>query len=247
VAKLSSSKWSKHKVMMKSSALRPHLPETHWMRSAALWKLLSKYGEVILKPAGSYGGSGVIRVRSLGSGQYEVHAEARKTLHAGKEALYVYLKKRISKNYIVQKRISLAAVGSCPFDLRVMVQRHPGKQDWRVTGKLAKVAGKGYIITNVRRSHGRIVPVTSALKRAGITQRSTEAMLKDIDRVALRAAKQLRRYYPWLRTTGIDMGIDTQGRVWIIEANFAPMLGLFLKLKDKSMYKRIVAYSKGRS
>lgn len=244
MAKLSSSKWSKHKVMSRSTGLRTHLPETYWMRSAALWRLLGKYDEVILKPAGSYGGSGVIRVRSLGGEQYEVHADARKKVHEGKEALYADLKKRISRNYIVQKRISLATVDSCPFDLRVMVQRRRGQSEWHVTGKLAKVAGKGYIITNVRRSHGRITTVTSALKQAGLS-RSTASILAEIDRVALQAAKQLKRSYPWLRTTGIDMGIDKQGRVWIIEANFAPMLGLFLKLKDKSIYRRIVSYSKG--
>jgi len=40
------------------------------------------------------------------------------------------------------------------------------------------------------------------------------------------------------------MGLDRNGRVWIIEANFKPMKRLFLKLKDKSMYRKIVAYSK---
>ena len=39
-----------------------------------------------------------------------------------------FIKKKASKNYIVQQRITLAAKNGRPFDLRVMVQRHPNVQ-----------------------------------------------------------------------------------------------------------------------
>ncbi|MDR7314316.1 YheC/YheD family protein [Brevibacillus nitrificans] len=41
---------------------------------------------------------------------------------------------------------------------------------------------------------------------------------------------------------GFDMGIDSNGKVWIIEANLRPDITLFLKLKDKGMYLTIVSY-----
>jgi len=41
---------------------------------------------------------------------------------------------------------------------------------------------------------------------------------------------------------GLDIGIDTSGKPWIIEANFTPAKSLFLKLKEKSMYHRIMSY-----
>lgn len=243
MVKMSMSKWSKYKVLKKSNGLVPHLPETSWMKESSFWRLLNKYGELILKPAASSGGHGVLLVTSLGKLKYEVQDGSRKKRIHGKTNLLAYVKKRTTTSYIVQRRISLASVNRCPYDLRVMVQRRP-KSSWQVTGKLAKVAGKGFIITNMRRSNGRILPVQTAINRSVLKRISTRNLLSTIDRVALSTAEQLKRYYPSIRTIGIDMGLDVKGKVWIIEANFAPMNALFLKLKDKTMYRKIMSYSR---
>ena len=49
-----------------------------------------------------------------------------------------------------------------------MVQRHPNSE-WQVTGMLAKVAGKGFIVTNIRRSGGKVVTVENALEHSDFT------------------------------------------------------------------------------
>jgi D-alanine-D-alanine ligase-like ATP-grasp enzyme len=41
------------------------------------------------------------------------------------------------------------------------------------------------------------------------------------------------------------MGLDQNGHIWIIEANRSPMMSHFRKIKDKTMYHRIVEYKKG--
>lgn len=73
-------------------------------------------------------------------------------------------------------------------------------------------------------SKGYVLP----LDRSDIKS-SSHPMLVEMDAVALRAAKHLRRYYPGVRTIGLDIRVDKNGKVWIIEANFAPMTSLFLK------------------
>ncbi|MDF2958941.1 MAG: yheD 8 [Paenibacillus sp.] len=238
--KWSMSKWSKYRIMKKSAQLAPHLPETLWMRERALSRLLSKYGEVIVKPCGSYGGKGVIRITKISDGRYQMHDGSKISTVDSKSELLARLKKRATRNYIVQQYIPLARAGSRPFDLRVMVQRG-SRRKWLVTGKLAKVAGKGFIVTNIRRSNGVILPVEKAVKRSVLKGQSMNKLLSDIDQVALQTAKKLEGYYPFIRTMGIDMGLDEKGHVWIIEANFAPMVGLFRGLKDKSMYRKIVS------
>jgi hypothetical protein len=241
MVKLSFSKWSKYKVLKKSPDLKPHLPETYWIREESFWRLLNKFGEVILKPSGSYGGHGVLLIKSLGNMEFKVQAGPKQETISGKTNLYGYMKKRINKNFIVQRRISLASVNKRPFDLRVMVQRLR-KSPWEVTGKLAKVAGKGYIITNMRRSSGTILPVKIAIKRSPLKRFPISDLLYNIDQVALLTAKQLKQYYPNVRAIGIDMGLDDNGNIWIIEANFKPVYSLFLKLKNKSMYRKIQSY-----
>jgi hypothetical protein len=117
-----------------------------------------------------------------------------------------------------------------------------GNTGWTVTGKLAKVAGSGYIITNVARSKGRVVPVGAAIRSSNIHGKSTKEIMRDIDGVALRAVRRLHQHYRSIHTIGLDIGLDSGGNVWIIEGNFTPALSLFLKLKDKSAYRRIVSY-----
>jgi D-alanine-D-alanine ligase-like ATP-grasp enzyme len=113
-----------------------------------------------------------------------------------------------------------------------------------VTGKLAKVAGKGFIVTNIRLSSGKVVSVEQALKNSMLNKMRANDLLAQLDKVALQAAQKLSPYYPWVRTMGIDMALDKDGNVWIIEVNFIPMLELFLKLKDKSMFHKMKSFHK---
>ncbi|NQX58827.1 YheC/YheD family protein [Paenibacillus qinlingensis] len=241
MSNLSTSKWTKHKILRRSKRLNAHLPETEWLSENSFMRLISKYGQVIIKPTGSYGGNGVIQVRSSGNSSYEVQDGSRTRTYADQDAISTFIKKKANNSTIVQQRIPLATKHGRPFDLRVMVQRHP-KADWQVTGMLAKVAGKGYIITNIRRSGGRVVTVEKAIQGSELQNMQTSALLAELRSVALLAADQLAPSYRWVKTMGIDMAFDKQGRVWIIEVNFAPMLELFLKLPNKSAYHTIKSF-----
>ncbi|MBD0380802.1 YheC/YheD family protein [Paenibacillus sedimenti] len=243
MAKLCTSKWTKYKILRRSEKLKASLPETAWLNESSFWRMIDKYGQVIIKPTGSYGGKGVIRIKKIEPESFQVHDGPQKKIFDDKSKLYTHIKKKIKRNYLVQERIPLATAGGRPFDLRVMVQRRT-KSPWQVTGKLAKVAGKGFIVTNVRMSSGKVVTVDHALNHSELKSMSKSALLSQMDKVALASSKQLSPSYPWVHTMGIDMGLDKKGKVWIIEVNFAPMLGLFLKLKDKSMYSKIKSFRK---
>jgi len=238
-------KLSKHRIMSQSPALSQALPETHVMNLDVFWQMLGKYGNVIVKPSGSYGGSGVIQVAQRGKGKYTVRFESVVKHFNSKPALGDFIHGRAAKGCIVQRRIALARVDGRPFDLRVMVQRKNTSSAWIVTGKLAKVAGKGFIVTNIKRSHGKVTTVESAIARAKLSAKKAD-LLGQIDKLALQTAAHLGQHYRNLRSVGLDLGIDRNGKVWIIEANFLPMLALFNYLKDKTMYRRICSYKKAK-
>lgn len=246
MTKLNTSKWTKYKLLLKSEKLSANLPETAWLSESTFWRMIDKYGEVIIKPTGSYGGNGVIRIRKKDESTYEIHDGAKKKSLTDKTQVSIYIKKKTGKNNIVQQRIPLATVNGRPFDLRVMVQRRP-HSPWQVTGKLAKVAGKGFIVTNIRMSSGKVVSVEYAIKHSALHAMRTSDLLSKLDKIALRSAALLGPSYPWVRTMGIDMAFDTEGKVWIIEVNFAPMLELFLKLKDKSIFHRIKSFHNSKT
>jgi hypothetical protein len=143
---------------------------------------------------------------------------------------------------MVQRRISRPTINGRPFDLRVIIQRRSGSNIWTVTAKVAKVAGKGYIVSNNTRSKGVLLPVLTAFQRSTIKHLSPQALLSNIDRIALLSTQRLATYFTDHRIYGLDIGLDENGSVWIIEANLYPSLSHFLKLEDKTMYHRITAY-----
>src|SRR5690606_13043933 len=99
--------------------------------------------------------------------------------------------------------------------------------------------GPGYIITNVARSGGRVLPTKTAFARADLPYGSSNGLSSQINEISVIAAKHLQRHYKHIRTVGLDVAVDKYGKVWIIEANFTPSISLFRKLRNRSMYKRI--------
>jgi hypothetical protein len=239
------SKWTKYTFMSGSEGLRPHIPKTRLFTQKALWKCMNQYGDVILKPVYGSRGAGVFRLSSVGHDEYLIHCEKISTFVHGKKEVFDYLNGKIeSRSYIVQRRVHLAKVNDHPFDIRVIVQRRGKSDSWKVTGKVAKVAGKGYVVTNITRSGGTVLPVKTAIQSSSLKLHSRRSLLSEIETVALLSARILskRKLYSNQRIFGFDMGLDQEGRVWIIEANLKPMLSHFRKLKDRTMYRRILKH-----
>lgn len=238
-------KWMQYKFLRQYEKINRYLPETRKFSKSAFHDLLEKYGDIVVKPNDGRRGRGVYRVSRLNTSEYEIHHEDSKKTVDGKKAAYKYAKREVgSDKYIVQRRISLATVKNRPMDVRIIVQRKSGSDKWRVTGKAVKVAGEGYIVTNIARSGGTILPVKKALRKSSLKNRSRSSLMARIKKVAIRSAKKLDKLYPHHRIYGFDMGLDKNGRVWIIEVNRFPMMSHFRDLGDKDMYERIKRYKR---
>jgi hypothetical protein len=241
----SRNKLVKYRHMKSFAPLAPYLPETNWMSQEAFWSMMTQYERAILKPAGGSRGRGVYQVTSLGNDKYEIHIENRKITKVGKDETYDYLSQCIgSESYIVQRWISRARVGGRPFDMRVIIQRKRKSQKWTVTGKIAKVVGKGYIVSNITRSKGTLLPVETAIARSPLKSHSIRSLQSSIDQVGLLSASRLSTLFPNHRIYGLDLALDQSGHPWIIEANLFPALSHFRKLKNKKMLQRIMTYKK---
>ncbi|MUT68022.1 YheC/YheD family protein [Paenibacillus sp. NEAU-GSW1] len=236
-------KWMQYKFIRQFEDVRSYLPETKWFNKDNFLELFDKYSDVIVKPNEGRRGRGVYRISATGSGKYEIHKEKTKRIVADKEAAYEYLHgKAGSRKYIVQQRISLATVNGCPMDVRTIVQRKTGSDVWKVTAIAIKVAGEGYIVTNIQRSAGLVLPILKALRKSSLKHLSGKALRSSVKKVALMTAEKMVQLYPDHRIYAFDMGIDDNGDVWIIEVNRFPMMTHFQALKDKTMYNRIMRY-----
>ncbi|GIO09887.1 hypothetical protein J31TS6_59150 [Brevibacillus reuszeri] len=233
-------KWIQYRILNDTSSLAARFPKTRLLNPNGLAKLLFRYQSLVLKPRDGRFGRDILFITRNGANSYRIHNEKKTVTMKDTEQLLKWIgKKTRGRRYIVQRHLQLAQIQHKPFDIRIMVQRRKGASStWKVTGSYAKVAVKGYLITNVP-SH--IIPVPEALKLARIEDRS---LIVKIKQIALLAAERLRERYPKLRQVGFDIGIDRNRRIWIIEGNYWPDLLPFRSLKDSSMYRRILWYQK---
>ncbi|MFB6367057.1 YheC/YheD family protein [Paenibacillus elgii] len=238
-------KWLKYRFLKNYKRLAPYVPRTKLMSKSALWELISKYRHVILKPVRGSRGRGIIQVSSLGGHTYALHFENIKINIQGKDKTYKFIQKKIGyARYMIQHRIDRPTIGGCPFDMRVILQRKKTSGKWKLTAEIAKVAGRGYVVSNNERSKGRLLPVKTAIRKSTIHPLSSTRLRWKMKRISLRAARRLSNLFPYHRIYGLDVGFDLKGHPWIIEANLYPSMSHFLKLKDRTMYRRIMAYKK---
>lgn len=239
-------KWAKYVFMKQSPTIAPYLPETKKMSRQSFWSLLERYRHVMVKPVWGSRGRGVIQVSDLGNDKYAIHYENRETVILGRENTYRLIARKIgSASYMVQQRITRPTIHKRPFDMRVIVQRKKHSPRWVVTAKLIKVAGRGYIVSNNTRSHGKLLQFKRGIRRSSISHLSASALESEINKVAIFSAKRLRALFPGHRIYGLDVATDQQGHVSIIEANLFPAMSHFRKLRDVASYRRIRSFKRG--
>ncbi len=228
-----SSKWSKHEALRRSSRLARYMPETRRMSFHHLDSMLKKYGMVYVKPVFGSLGIGVMRVDRVDRGLRYQKGLVRKTFRTVAAGYFSLLRETGGKPYMVQRGIPLARHGGRPYDIRVMVQRRPGRP-WKVTGMAGRVAYPGKIVTNGSQG-GTIFPV-SGLLDGGMRSR--------IRKIGLRAAYRLHAVYPGLVEMGLDVAVDRNRRPWILEANTHPDPCPFTKLPSLGALRKILRYQR---
>ncbi|WML43446.1 YheC/YheD family protein [Neobacillus sp. PS3-40] len=239
----SKSKWSQFQIFTSSKEISNYVPYTQLATPCIFSELIKKNKQVFLKPCFGQWGIGILQVSLLKEDLYEVHNERKKvTFQSSKEVIDYLQAHYLSENrYILQERVSLATIDDCPFDVRVMVQRNSYEPKWEITGKIAKIASKDFVVTNVAKS---LLPIEEALQKAKIKTISKNYILFTIDKICIKAAELIGKNFIDEKTIGFDIGIDHKGKVWIIEANLRPDSSMFHRLEDKTMYEKIISKKK---
>lgn len=176
---------------------------------------------------------------------YEIHHEGLIKKIKGKHETYSYIESRIKPSrFLVQQKICLVSIDKSPIDFRVMVQRKRQSSKWRITGKFAKVAQRGYIITNVAKE---VLCIEDALRQTSLDTELMQEAIRIMNQTAITATSCITSVCPKRRIIGFDFGVDKRGKVWIIEANFKPGISPFKMLENKLMYQTILKYKFGNS
>lgn len=234
------SKWEIHRLYAGHSKFRKRMPPTSVLSRSTLKKFINLYPSVYIKGKNEHTGFGIIKAWKTKDGYRYVKVKGEPESANTLEELYEKVKDgRKSRSVLVQKAIDLAEIEGRPFSVRVMLMRD-GRKNWRYAGMLAKVAGDDSVVTNVRRGGGYAATIEQALSKAlGYNRKKIESMKKRLIGLSYQLIRYAASKYKTYET-GLDIGIDKQGRIWIIEVNLAyPSYGLFNRLEDKTYYRKI--------
>ncbi len=216
-----------HKALMQDSRARRYLPATERLSSISqVPKWLRRYSTVYIKPSKGSLGMGVTKVARTAGGFTYRRTRTKSADNAGSVPSVGVLMERLVKilprrRLIIQRGLHLARIGGRPFDVRLMMQKTP-RGRWSCTSMIARVASPGSAVSNVAEG-GEMVPVTRAVRGAfhgSIRSRRAVGRLVRAARVISKALEdQLGKEFGEF---GVDMALDTHGRLWLIEVNAKP-------------------------
>ncbi|WP_164779449.1 YheC/YheD family protein [Paenibacillus kobensis] len=234
-------KMRKTRILLGDSRVRAAIPKTVMLTTNNLRNMLRAYGMVYVKPNVGALGNGVMRTRKLKSGGYEWRYKLMKRKVSTVAQLYRLIRQhKLGGSYIVQRGIHMMKYNGRSFDLRVMTQRVHPHGSFVITGMLARVAAKGKVVTNG--SKGATIHTTRQVFKSKLSNSGAISLERKVAILGLRIARRYAVAYPRCIELGLDIAVDNKRRAWLLEVNTTPQITPFRKLKDLTMYRRILAY-----
>lgn len=242
-------KWRVYKMLADNPLLSYYLPETRILNRESLQEMAQRHRVLYIKPANGSLGQGIIKTYSKdGRIYFTTYAGSRQNGSAD-DAAQLLEKTRLfrkKRTYIVQQGIDLAKYNDSTFDIRIIYQKN-GDGKWVISKKFIRVAARGSSISNLskggRPEQSKTV-MSSIFKRSKrmIEQKNNEMkMLCEHVAAAMENASQ-----SVLGEIGLDIGIDQQGKLWLIEVNSKPRKTTETEMSQKivhNTFKRPLEYA----
>lgn len=212
--------------LRQSTALRTFLPESHAFKNAqTLKKMCDKYRVVFLKPITGSLGKGIMRVSRTDSGYICQFSGINRTIQRtfpNLSSLFYTVREKMKRNrYQIQQGLNLISVKGRPVDFRALVQRNE-KGEWEVTSIVGRIAGNHHFVSNLARG-GSLGSVSQVLQSSNLSSSRVKSTLGQLRKASLLLAKGVETNIEGhFGELGIDLGVDVNGKVWLIEINSKP-------------------------
>ena len=233
-------KWEVHQSLVNHPKTREFSLETDCYSNEALSKYLNKYNEFFIKPVANSIGKGIIKVISTRPDRIEYFRLGRTSnwqiCHSQAE-LYTRLSIPQGEKYILQKGIILASIDNRIFDIRAQVQKD-GQGIWQFTGAAVRLAATGKFVTHVPNGGSKrdyYLTVKEVFGSSSSVMQGLDKQLKTICRTVPQILEDSLGIN--LAVLSMDIGIDRDGRMWIIEVNSKPA-----SFDEEAIYKRHLGF-----
>lgn len=191
-------------------------------RSETIMKALNRRKTVLLKPETGSQGKGIFVVKKTAN-KIVVKTDRRgKTVQksfSDASALRKWLDIQLFRTtFLIQPFLTLQNKRKQPFDIRVVMQKD-GHGHWTESGRGVRIGKPGALVSNLH-STGKIVDFDQWLGSRPVKYRGF--IVDEVEGIIERVPPLLEKTFGPLFELGLDIGIDTNGAVWILEANSKP-------------------------
>jgi len=220
------SKWEVYNQIFQEKNLFPYIPKTKIYTKEHLYELAQEFETVFVKPVHGSQGRNIIKLTKVDENHYTLQSSITSLNNNSSNKVSLdeihHLIKPFLHNrfYLIQQGVELASYESCSMDFRVLCHKNLNNH-WQVTSIVARVAASDEFVSNIARG-GRLLRPLNVLRTSVGTKQSLEvlALMKEL---ALETASIISNSSTGITgELGIDIGVDQDGKPWIIEANSKP-------------------------
>ncbi len=239
-------KWEVYQTLSQYREIRPYLPETVTFTSVdALVGMLSKHNTVFIKPNMGTQGKGVLGLQVVAGPVVKYKGRSRGarsvsgTASSLDELLSILRPFMGDRKYLIQQGLSLRVYHNAPCDVRVVVQKGmDGK--WVITGHAVRIGPTEGVTSNLH-GGGTAKKLSQVLREIGETEFDAQFIISEIEDLALKVAKAIDKPSHKFAEFGMDIGLDTKKRVWLIEVNSKPGRKVFIHTGDREARQNAIA------
>jgi hypothetical protein len=237
-------KFTVHNYLNSHPIIQKWLPEAHIFRGAeSILPLLNRYSSIYLKPTNGTGGKGILRLERDGNANFSVLGRNQqrniiKKSFSAFSSLAPFVNKWASGfPYLAQQGLDLQWLPHHVTDFRLLVQKD-GQGKWSITGLCGKIGGVRSATSNLHGGGKPTDPDTFFQPFFSVEKR--QMLFAECHELGLLVSSFLEKRFGRLVELGIDLGIDRNGRIWLIEVNPKPGRDLFRQIGDLKTYHRAV-------
>lgn len=234
-------KWELYCWTSADPALAAYLPDTRLYRAEPdFFEMLERFGTLYLKPVAGLGGRGIWKARAKGEGAvFTSRAGGRNRVERVKNRAQTsaFLHRHlIPGRSLVQQALPLLRIRGGAADFRCVVQKDQTGR-WRCRAIVGRRGRRGSVVSNIS-SGGRAFLLAGLSPGELPLPKGTAAGLEaSLRAFALEVCAALDRYGLGCGTLGLDIGVDTGGRLWLIEVNNrSPDPSIALDAGDRDLF-----------
>jgi hypothetical protein len=242
-----SNKWNVTQLFSKEQLLNRWIPQTKSYSRDNLSKMIEEYPTLYIKPGNGTGGRSIVRITTKSNG-YELigrtYRQQKRHEHLKTfNSLYRYNSRWVEKekirngHFMIQQGLDLELLPNRVVDMRLLIQKNELGR-WEVTGLGMRIGGKNSPTSNLHGGGTAATAESILYKRFGEEKGNT--IIQESHQLAHTVAIIVEKHFGRMMELGLDIGVDLNGRIWLIEVNPKPGRDVFKKMGKIQQYRTAV-------